>query len=50
MLASVLSHAAAFGAVSVAELVMVAIGVGGTVFAVWRSIFRPSDRRLRKGW
>ena len=36
--------------VALAELVVVVLGVGGAVFAAWRSIFRPSERRLRRGW
>lgn len=44
------AHVAAFGWVSAAELVLVAVGLGGAVLAAWRSIFRPSERRLRRGW
>lgn len=36
--------------VAAAELFMVAVGIAGAVLAAWRSIFRPSERRLRRGW
>ena len=50
IIAHVAAHVAAFGWVSAAELVLVAVGLSGAVFAAWRSIFRPSERRLRRGW
>ena len=50
IIAHVAAQVAAFGWVSAAELVLVAVGLGGAVLAAWRSIFRPSERRLRRGW
>ena len=46
----VLAYVRGVGMVSACELVVVALGLGGSVFTVWRSIFRPSERRLRRGW
>lgn len=46
----VLAYVRGFGMVSACELVVVALGLGGAAFAAWRSIFRRSERRLRRGW
>ena len=50
IIAQVAAHVAAFGWVSAAELILVAVGLSGAVLAAWRSIFRSSERRLRRGW